>query len=46
MNEQTDGLDHADEELFTSTLSDEALEAAAATERQWTWRPSRGVYCC
>jgi hypothetical protein len=29
MNEQTDHLDHADEEVPTYTLSDEALEAAA-----------------
>jgi hypothetical protein len=46
MNEQTDDLDQVDEEILASTLSDEALEAAAGTERGWTWRPSRGVLCC
>ena len=29
MNEQTETLDQADEEILTCTLSDEALEAAA-----------------
>jgi hypothetical protein len=33
MNEQTDDLDQADEEILTYTVSDEALEAAANTER-------------
>jgi hypothetical protein len=29
MNEQTDYLDQADEEILSSTVSDDALEAAA-----------------
>jgi hypothetical protein len=29
MNDETTTLDQADEEILTSTLSDEALEAAA-----------------
>jgi hypothetical protein len=29
MNDQTDTLDQADEDILTSTVSDEALEAAA-----------------
>ena len=34
MDQQTDtDLDQADEEILTSTVSDEALEAAAGTER-------------
>jgi hypothetical protein len=32
MNNQTDHLDHADEEILTFTVSDEALEAAAGAE--------------
>jgi hypothetical protein len=35
MDQQTDTtLDQADEEILTSTVSDEALEAAAGTERR------------
>ena len=33
MDDRTDHLDQADEEILTSTVSDEALEAAAGTER-------------
>jgi hypothetical protein len=33
MNDTTTDLDQADEEILTSTVSDEALEAAAGTER-------------
>ena len=33
MNDQTDDLDQAEAEILTYTLSDEALEAAAGTER-------------
>jgi hypothetical protein len=33
MNDQTDTLDQTDEEILTYTASDEALEAAAGTER-------------
>jgi hypothetical protein len=52
MNDQTDDLDRVDEEILTSTLSDEALEAAACLE---TGRPfpsaspgtaSRCYLCC
>lgn len=32
MNDQTDDLDRADEDILTYTVSDEALEAAAGTE--------------
>jgi hypothetical protein len=32
-NSTTAGLDQADEEILTYTLSDEALEAASGTER-------------
>ena len=33
MNDETTNLDQADEEILTYTVSDEALEAAAGTER-------------
>jgi hypothetical protein len=33
MNDDTTDLDQADEEILTYTVSDEALEAAAGTER-------------
>jgi hypothetical protein len=33
MNEQTNALDQADEEILAFTVSDEALEAASGTER-------------
>ena len=33
MNNQTDHLDQADEEVLITTVCDEALEAAAGTER-------------
>jgi hypothetical protein len=33
MNDQANALDQADEEILTYTVSDEALEAAAGTER-------------
>lgn len=32
MNDQTDHLDQADEEILITTVCDEALEAAAGTE--------------
>jgi hypothetical protein len=32
MNDQPDRLDQTDEEILASTVSDEALEAAAGTE--------------
>jgi hypothetical protein len=36
MDQQTDiDLDQADEDILTSTVSDEALEAAGGTERGW-----------
>jgi len=34
MNDQAERLDQADEEILASMLSDEALEAAAGTERR------------
>jgi hypothetical protein len=33
MNDETDHLDQIDEDILTSTLSDDAIEAAAGTER-------------
>ena len=33
MNDKTTTLDQTDEEILTYTVSDEALEAAAGTER-------------
>jgi hypothetical protein len=33
MNDETTSLDQTDEEILTYTASDEALEAAAGTER-------------
>jgi hypothetical protein len=36
MNEQTAVLDQADEEILTYTVSDEALEAAAASAKDPT----------
>lgn len=33
----TDTLDQADEEILTTTVSDEALEAAAGTEKRPAW---------
>ncbi len=44
MNDDTTCLDQADEEILTYTVSDEALEAAAGTERgatTFTWCCSR-----
>jgi hypothetical protein len=32
MNDETTNLDQTDEDIFTYTVSDEALEAAAGTE--------------
>jgi hypothetical protein len=34
MNDETTNLDQADEDILTYTASDEALEAAASTERE------------
>jgi hypothetical protein len=34
MNDQAYALDQVDHEIFTATLSDEALEAAAGAERR------------
>jgi hypothetical protein len=52
MNEQTDGLDQVDEELLTSTLSDEALEASADkrvyatyTANTYNWPPPSCYNC-
>jgi hypothetical protein len=49
MNDETTTLDQADEEIFTPTLSDEALEAAAGTEMgcsRWTDAPLVSLFCC
>ena len=53
MNDQIDHLDPADEGILTYTVSDEALEAAAGTERGiirfYSPVPSRAVpafNCC
>jgi hypothetical protein len=42
MNEHQTDLDQADEEILTYTVSDEALEAAAGTDRGGTsnWDPA------
>jgi hypothetical protein len=37
MNDEADDLDQADEEILTSTVSDEALEAAADTVQTATF---------
>jgi hypothetical protein len=46
----TAGLDQADEEILTYTVTDEALEAAADTERGDHWTPASCHYtshpCC
>jgi hypothetical protein len=34
MNDQADKFDQADEDILTSTIPDEALEAAAGPERR------------
>ena len=34
MDQETDHLDQADEDILTYTVSDEALEAAAGTESE------------
>jgi hypothetical protein len=44
MNDDADCLDQADEEILASTISDEALEAAAGTQRGDT-RVSPRVTC-
>lgn len=50
MNEQTDTLDQVDEEILTSTVSDEALEAASGMahgERAiLTIPPSKACHYC
>jgi hypothetical protein len=49
MNNQTDTLDQTDEEILTYTVSDEALEAAASTDRGATSAASimtRACHCC
>jgi hypothetical protein len=46
MNDQTDTLDQA-EDILTHTVSDEALEAAAGTEREGLHtRNNSGARCC
>jgi hypothetical protein len=47
MDQQTDiELDQADEEILTYTVSDEALEVAARTERGPTWAAPTHVHRC
>jgi len=49
MDKQTAELDQADEEILTYTVSDEALEAAAGTERAGASFASFGGWpprCC
>ena len=49
MNDQTDTLDQADEEVLTYTVSDEALEDAAGTLRgalKHTTIPPHSVFDC
>jgi hypothetical protein len=47
MDQQTDiHLDQADDEILTYTVSDEALEAAAGTEKAiYTPRPTFPCFC-
>jgi hypothetical protein len=45
MNAQTDDHDQADEEILTRTVSDEALEAAAGSERITNTLDPAGGYC-
>ena len=42
----SDTLDQADEEILTYTVSDEALEVAARTERGPTWAAPTHVHRC
>jgi hypothetical protein len=45
MDQQTDtDLDQADEDILTYTVSDEALEAAAGTERGAYFYSERGAW--
>jgi hypothetical protein len=37
MNDQIDHIDQTDDEIFITTVPDEALEAAAGMERAITW---------
>ena len=46
MNETTIDVDQADEEILTYTVSDEALEAAAGTERAGPTFGYYGTQCC
>jgi hypothetical protein len=47
MNDQTDHLDQADEDILTYTVSDDALEAAAGTEPDYTQHRSYyPALCC
>ena len=47
MNDTTSDLDQIDEDILTYTVSDEALEAAAGTERgsATPWGPGPGPGC-
>ena len=40
-NNTTAGLDQADEEILTDTVSDEALEAASGTGHSTSWSTCR-----
>jgi hypothetical protein len=46
MNDDAINLDQADEEIITYTVSDEALEAAAGTERSGSYANSHQVKGC
>jgi hypothetical protein len=41
----TTDLDQADEDILTYTVSDEALEAAAGSERGASWSSCSFVHC-
>jgi len=43
MNDQIGHLDQTDEDILSYTVSDEALEAAAGTQRD---RPTNGSWNC
>ena len=50
MNEQTDQFDEADDDILTSTTSDEVLEAAARGAQWWAYTDqlnfTRRGFCC
>jgi hypothetical protein len=52
MNDQTNHLDQADEEILTTPVSDDALEAAAGTDKGGAWSSAGNIcpdtfpHCC